>query len=54
MAYQERETQRQGIRAWSRTRWLAATLVVLAIAAGIVLIVLYTGRGSGGGSGGGY
>ena len=53
MAYQERQTHRHGAGAWTGTRWLVLTLVVLAIAAGIVLIVLYTG-GSSGGGGGGY
>jgi hypothetical protein len=50
VAYQERQTRRNGFGAWSLTRWLVLTVVVLGIAVGIVLIVLYTG-GSGGGGG---
>src|SRR5262249_36599058 len=38
-------------RARSRTRWIVATAIVLAIVAAVVLIVVYAG---GGGSGGGY
>ena len=49
VAYQDRQTQRHGFGAWSRTRWLVLTLIVLAIVAGIVLIVLYSGGGGGGG-----
>ena len=49
MAYQERQTPRHGLGAWSRTRWLVLTLIVLAIVAAIVLIVLYSGGGGGGG-----
>ena len=49
VAYQERQTPRHGVGAWSRTRWLVLTLIVLAIVAAIVLIVLYSGGGGGGG-----
>ena len=49
MAYQDRQTQRHGLGAWSRTRWLVLTLIVLAIVVGVVLIVLYSGGGGGGG-----
>ena len=51
MAYQERQTQRHGVGAWSRSGWVWLTFVVLAIAVGFVLIVLNKGGSSGGGVG---
>jgi hypothetical protein len=46
------EQARTGIRAWSGTRWLVVTGVLVAIAVAVVLIVLYSGGGSSGGGAG--
>jgi len=49
--WQQEQTQRRGLRMWSGKRWLAVTAIVVAIAVGVVLLVLYTGGGSSGGGG---
>ena len=40
------QTDRRGLRNWSRTRWLAVMAVLLALIVGITLIIVYSG-GSG-------
>jgi hypothetical protein len=53
VAYQEQQTQKHGIGAWSRMPWIVLLAIAIAIAV-VVLIDLYSGGGSGGGGGGGY
>jgi len=37
---------------WSRTRWLVAGGVLIAIAVAVVIVLVYSGGGSSGGGGG--
>jgi hypothetical protein len=43
------QTPERGRGSWSRTRWLVLSVIVAAIAVGVVLIAMYGGGGTGGG-----
>jgi hypothetical protein len=45
----EGQTPQRGRKSWSRTRWLVLSVIVAAIAVGVVLIAMYGGGGTGGG-----
>jgi hypothetical protein len=45
----EGQTPQRGRKSWSRTHWLVLSVIVAAIAVGVVLIAMYGGGGTGGG-----
>jgi len=46
--FQEQQARTVGFRSWSRGRWLVVGGLVAAIVIALVLILIYTGAGSGG------
>lgn len=49
--YHEEQTGRGRFRGWSRTRWMIALAILIAVIVAIALIVVYSGGGSTGGGG---
>jgi len=48
------EQRRGGFLSWSRSHWLALSIVVVMALVAVVLLLTYAGGSSGGAGGGGY
>jgi hypothetical protein len=48
LAYEQHHTDHRGIGGWSRTRWIVAAAVLVALFVGVVIALAYSGGGGGG------